>query len=55
MTNQEFINLIAPKIQVENARRGNPIFSSVAIAQAILETGFRKVKSYDESKRYIWN
>ena len=42
MTNQEFINLIAPKIQLENARRGNPIFTSVAIAQAILETGWGK-------------
>ena len=42
MTNQEFIKLIGEKIQLENAKRGNPIFSSVAIAQAILETGWGK-------------
>ena len=42
MTNQEFIKLIGEKIQSENAKRGNPIFSSVAIAQAILETGWGK-------------
>lgn len=40
MNPQEYINLIGNKIQVENAKRGNPIFSSVAIAQSILETGW---------------
>ena len=43
MNNQEFINLIAPKVQHENNSRGNPLFSSVVIAQACLETGFRKI------------
>lgn len=42
MTNNEYINLIAPKIQAENQKRGNPIFTSVAIAQSILETGWGK-------------
>lgn len=42
MNNQEFINLIAPKVQHENNSRGNPLFSSVVIAQACLETGFGK-------------
>ena len=42
MTNNEFINKIAPLIQAENEKRGNPIFSSVVIAQACLETGYGK-------------
>ena len=42
MTNQEFINKIAPLIKAENEKRGNPLFSSVVIAQACLETGFGK-------------
>ena len=42
MTNNEFINKIAPLIQNENEKRGNPLFSSVVIAQACLETGYGK-------------
>ncbi len=42
MNPQEYINLIGEKIQKENQKRGNPIFSSVAIAQSILETGWGK-------------
>lgn len=42
MNKQEFINLIAPKVQRENNKRGNPLFSSIVIAQACLETGFGK-------------
>ena len=42
MTNQEFISKIAPLIQAENEKRGNPLFSSVVIAQACLETGYGK-------------
>ena len=42
MTNNEFINKIAPLIQAENEKRGNPLFSSVVIAQACLETGYGK-------------
>ena len=42
MTNNEYINLIAPLIQKENQKRGNTIFTSVAIAQSILETGWGK-------------
>lgn len=42
MTNNEYINLVAPIIQEENQKRGNPLFSSVVIAQSILETGWGK-------------
>lgn len=42
MSSQEFINYIAPIIQNENKKRGNPLFSSVIIAQACHETGFGK-------------
>ena len=42
MTNQEFIEFIAPMVQKENEKRGNRLFSSVVIAQAILETGWGK-------------
>lgn len=40
MEKNEFINKIAPIVVVENEKRGNPLFSSVIIAQAILETGY---------------
>lgn len=40
MTNNEFINKIAPMVQAENQKRGKPLFASVVIAQAILETGY---------------
>ena len=42
MTNQEFITLISQKIRNENARRGYPLFASVVIAQACLETAYGK-------------
>ena len=42
MTNQEFIEFIAPMVQKENEKRGNRLFNSVVIAQAILETGWGK-------------
>ena len=40
MNKEEFLNKIAPIVILENEKRGNPLFSSVVIAQAILETGF---------------
>ena len=40
MLKTEFIPTIAPIVIKENKRRGNPLFSSVVIAQAICETGF---------------
>lgn len=40
MTKSEFIPTIAPLVVAENQRRGNPLFSSVVIAQAICETGW---------------
>lgn len=43
MTNQQFINLIAPLVIAENKKRGNLLFNSVVIAQACLETGYRKI------------
>lgn len=40
MTPNEFINYVAPKVVQENKKRGFPLFASVVIAQAILETGW---------------
>lgn len=40
MKKSEFIPTIAPIVQAENNKRGNPLFSSVVIAQAICESGW---------------
>lgn len=40
MSKNDFIKLIAPIVIAENKRRGNPLFSSVVIAQAICESGW---------------
>lgn len=40
MNKDDFLNKIAPIVIVENEKRGNPLFTSVVIAQAILETAF---------------
>lgn len=40
MTHKEFIEKIAPIVISENLLRCNPLFSSVVIAQACLETGY---------------
>lgn len=40
MEKNDFINSISSIVIVENEKRGNPLFSSVVIAQAILETGY---------------
>jgi len=40
MNKIDFIPTVAPIIQKVNSERGNPLFNSVVIAQAILETGF---------------
>lgn len=40
MKANEFINKIAPIVKLENIRRGKPLFSSVVIAQACLESGY---------------
>jgi LysM repeat protein len=40
MNKSEFIPTIAPLVVAENQRRGNPLFSSVVIAQAICESGW---------------
>lgn len=42
MTNDDFIKLISNAVCFENKKRGYPLFSSVVIAQAILETGWGK-------------
>lgn len=42
MTKKEFIENIASLVIAENEYRGNPLFSSVVIAQACLETGYGK-------------
>lgn len=55
MLKTEFIPTIAPIVIAENKRRGNPLFSSVVIAQAICESGWRSKSNYDEGKCYIWN
>lgn len=40
MNKLDFIPSIAPIVQRVNSERGNPLYPSVVIAQAILETGF---------------
>ena len=40
MKKTQFIPSIAPLVVKENKRRGNPLFSSVVIAQAICESGW---------------
>lgn len=55
MTPNEYIETVGARIQLENGRRGNPLFSSVVIAQSILETGWRRLELNDESARYFWN
>ena len=40
MTRQEFINDVSNLVVNENKKRGYPLFSSVVIAQAILESGY---------------
>lgn len=42
MTKKEFIENVASLVIAENEYRGNPLFSSVVIAQACLETGYGK-------------
>lgn len=44
MTKTEFIQTIAPLVVAENKKRGNPLFSSVVIAQAICESGWGQSK-----------
>ena len=44
MTKQEFLNKIIPIIQNENSKRGNPLYNSVVIAQAICESGWGQSK-----------
>lgn len=44
MNKSEFIPTIAPLVQAENKKRGNPLFSSVVIAQAICESGWGQSK-----------
>ena len=44
MTKSEFIPTIAPLVIAENNKRGNPLFSSVVIAQAICESGWGQSK-----------
>lgn len=44
MEKSDFIPTIAPLVVAENQRRGNPLFSSVVIAQAICESGWGQSK-----------
>lgn len=44
MKKSEFIPTIAPIVIAENNKRGNPLFSSVVIAQAICESGWGQSK-----------
>lgn len=41
MNNEEFLNTVSKLVIAENNKRGKPLFSSVVIAQAICETGWR--------------
>ena len=40
MDKNSFLSIVAPLVQAENEKRGNPLYSSVVIAQSILETGW---------------
>lgn len=40
MNKKEFLEIIVPLVQKENSKRGNPLYNSVVIAQAICETGW---------------
>ena len=40
MKKSDFIKTIAPLVQKENKKRGNPLYNSVVIAQAICESGW---------------
>ena len=40
MEKTQFIPTIAPLVQAENKKRGNPLFNSVVIAQSICESGW---------------
>lgn len=44
MNKSEFLPTIAPLVVAENQRRGNPLFSSVVIAQAICESAWGQSK-----------
>lgn len=61
MTKQEFLNTIAIIVRAENLRRGNPLFNSVVIAQAICESGWgqseimMKANAVFGIKAYGWN
>lgn len=61
MTKQEFLNTIASIVRAENLRRGNPLFNSVVIAQAICESGWgqseimMKANAVFGIKAYGWN
>lgn len=44
MDKSKFIPTIAPLVVAENNKRGNPLFSSVVIAQAICESGWGQSK-----------
>lgn len=61
MTKQEFLNTIAGIVRAENLRRGNILFNSVVIAQAICESGWgqseimMKANAVFGIKAYGWN
>lgn len=61
MTKQEFLNTIASIVRAENLRRGNILFNSVVIAQAICESGWgqseimMKANAVFGIKAYGWN
>ena len=40
MSKSDFLEIIIPLVQKENSKRGNPLYNSVVIAQAICETGW---------------
>ena len=44
MKKSDFIKTIAPLVQKENKKRGNPLYNSVVIAQAICESGWGQSK-----------
>ena len=55
MTKNEFLETVSKLVIAENEKRGNPLFNSVVIAQAICESRMGSIHFNDESKCNFWN
>ena len=57
MTKNEFLETVSKLVVEENNKRGNPLFSSVVIAQAICESGWgqSQIKAFSNWKGKVYN